>query len=368
MRCAVLPMFAALACGPVWADGDKVLLGQKNVVHLKVTDRTQRVEDPVIHLEPRQAKATAVCISGWVRTRGVQGVRGSNFLVVTNLTYPATPIFWYTILYPQTGTHPWQYVEKLVRSRLPIQKIDMTFRLRAVGEAWFRDFKVEEVPSWREDADLVVATLGDSTGVMAYMPDEYTVWYQLENLLRDRFADHHVRVRCLAESGEYLKRLLASGRLDRELATLGRCDVMVIRYGLNDCGKRVPPPEFKQQFLDVCTRVKKRFPKVRIVPATTIPPSADVYDVVTRELALERGLPIIDLNAFLRREATRGNGNWHTGPGQEVGYRTEKNPAKDPSGLRGNKHPNAYGAALIAAEKFRVLEPIVAELLKVNAR
>ena len=357
-----------LAGGAMCSGEGKVLYRQKGEVRLTVTQAGAKAPDRVVHVEVKQKAATAIRISGSVRTRGVSGVRGRDFLVVTNLNYERTPIFWYTILYPETGTHPWQRVEKLVRPRLPITSIDMYFRLKSKGEAWFRDFKIEEVPAWKEDADLVIATLGDSTGVVAYMPDEYTVWSQLQNLLRDRFRDRHIAVRCLAASGEYLGALLSSGRLERELDTLDRCDIVVIRYGLNDTGMRVTPEVFRRQLIEVGKRLGKRFPKVQIVLSTTIPPSAEKLDAVTRKLAQEQGLPLIDLNKFLRAEAKRGNGNWHTGTGTQIGYRTEKNPPKDPTGLRANKHPNQYGCRLIAAEKFRVLEPIVAKMLGKRSR
>ena len=46
-----------------------------------------------------------------------------------------------------------------------------------------------------------------------------------------------------------------------------------------------------------------------------------------------------------------------------VGYRTDKNPADNPDGLKGNVHPNIYGIELISEETFHALEPIAARIL-----
>jgi len=336
---------------------------QEELVHLKVTDADQKATDHVEHAEPNQEKATAVRISGYVRAKGVTGVRSGNFLIVANLTYETTPVFWYTIVYPQVGTTPWQYVEKHVRSRLPIKEIDISFRLRAKGEAWFRDFKVVEIPSWEEKPDVLVGILGDSISVMAYVPDEHTYWYRLEELLRDRFPENRVQVRCIAESGEHSKRLLESGRLERELATLPRGDFMVINYGHNDAGKRIPIPDFQNQMKQICDRVLEKFPECEILLATQVPRIREPYEKAVREMAAERKYPLVDLNAFLKREASRGNYNWHRGRKSLIGLRAERNPPDDPTGLKGNKHPNVYGGQLMAEETFRVLAPLVAKEL-----
>ena len=355
-----------LLIAPMILANDKIILEQKEEIYLKV-DKNQEVKDlkdVVLESAPDQKQATAIRISGYVKTKGVCGTRDSDFLVVANVHYEQTPIFWYDVLYPETGTHPWQYLEKYVTARLPIKKVELHFRFKHPGEVWFKEFKVEEIPSWKDAAELVVATLGDSTSAMGYMPDNLAVWNRLEMLLRDRFSKNHISVRCIAESGEYLEKLLSSGRLERELKTLERCDFMIIRYGLNDNGHKIPPETFKNQLSETCDRVLKVFPGVTILLATTIPPNAPAYDAMTRLVAKERNYTLIDIAAFLKKEADAGNGNWHNGAGTRVGLHAGKNPPENPDGLKGDKHPNAYGAQLIAEQKFRVLEPLVEKKLK----
>lgn len=347
------------------SESPRVLFQQEGIVHKTCKKLDEKTTDHVIKVEINQKKATPLRISGRVQTKGVTGPTGENLLIVSNIEYDKTPIFWDTILYPDTGTHPWQYMEKYIHARLPIKSITLYFRLtQTIGEAWFQDFLVEEVPAWDESADCVVTMLGDSTDMVSYMEDPYRTNRHLELLLRDRFPDKVISVRNLAQSGEYLKLLLESGRLERDLATLPQCDLMIIRYGLNDMGYKISPPEFKKQLEQTCDVIRKRFPNVQIVLSTTIPPHAEPLNDKARELATERKYPLIDLEAYLKREAGKGNGNWHQGNLSKVGYPAEKNPDNDPSGLKGNKHPNIYGARLIAEQYFKAIEPIVSQRLK----
>jgi lysophospholipase L1-like esterase len=356
---------ARTARGIFASNSSRVLFQQKGIVHKTCKKLGEQAQDHIVKLEINQKKAAPLHISGRVQTRGVTGSTGDNLLIVTNIEYAKTPIFWDTILYPDTGTHPWQYLEKYVHARLPIKSITIYFRLTlTIGEAWFRDFRVEEIPPWDESADCVVALLGDSTDMGSYLEYPYRTNRLLELLLRDRFPGKVIGVRNLAESGDYLKQLLEKGRLERDLATLPQCDLMIIRYGLNDLGQKIPPSEFKKQLKQTCDIVRKRFPKAWIILSTTIPTYSKAMNDKIRELAAERKYPLIDIEALLTREAGKGNGNWHKGKMSNIGYPTEKNPDNDPTGLKGNIHPNNYGSRLMAEQYFRDIAPIVAQRLK----
>ena len=345
-------------------NGDSVLFKQTGTVHKVGKGLDVDVQDHVIKVAMNQQRPAPLRISARVKTERVTGPTGRNLLIVTNIHYDKTPVFWDTILYPQTGTHPWQYCERYVRSRLPIESLEIHFRLTDTnGQAWFKDFTVEEVPEWPQDDDCVVAMLGDSTDMVCYIEDSLKLHRHLEMLLTDRFPDSSISVRNLAESGDYLERLLASGRLERELDTLRRCDIMIIRYGLNDQGHQVPPEDFRKQLRETCDKVLKKFPDARIVLSTTIPPFAPEMSETSREVAAERAYPLVDVEKFLAEHAALGNSNWHTGPMTQVGFPSEENPRDNPTGLKANKHPNIYGSRLIAEQVYRVIEPIVALML-----
>ena len=344
--------------------GDSALFRQKDIIHKVGKGLDIAVEDHVINVDVNQKTATPLRISARIKTEKVTGPTGRNLLIVTNIHYEKTPVFWDTILYPQTGTHPWQHCERYVRPRLPIKSLEIHFRLTdTAGQAWFRDFIVEEVPEWLDDEECTVAMLGDSTDMGSYIEDHLRLHRHLEMLLRDRFPDKAVSVRNLSESGDYLKKLLESGRLERELDTLARCDLMIIRYGLNDQGHQIPPADFKKQLQQTCDTVLRRFPNTQIVLATTIPPSAPRMNEATRALAAEREYPLVDIEEFLTKQAGLGNSNWHTGLRTRVGFPMNENPKDNPTGLKGDQHPNIHGSRLIAEQEYRTIEPIVERIL-----
>ena len=341
-----------------------MIFEQREIIHKVGKGLHVALEDDVIEVAVDQDKATALRISAQVRTDKVSGPTGNNLLIVTNIHYEKTPMFWDTILYPRTGTHPWQYCEKYVHARLPIKSLEIHFRLTHTnGEAWFKDFKVEKVPQWQDREDVVLAMLGDSSDMGSYIEDSLRLHRHLEMLLQDSFSDKSIAVRNLAESGDSLGNLLESGRLKRELATLAKCDIMIIRYGLNDKAGDVKPEDFKGQLKQTCDEVLARFPDVLIVLATTIPPGATQMDEVTRELAGERNYPLVDVAAFLTEQADLGNSNWHRGPGTQVGLPRSDNPPDNPTGLKGDIHPNIHGSRLIAEEEYRVIAPIINSIL-----
>jgi len=304
-------------------------------------------------------------ISAEVRTEGVTGVPGSDCAVFFNVEYVEGPVFWDTFLYPDTGTTPWRTLSCEVRARGALRTIEMHIRFRQRGKLGVRNLRIETIKPWRDDADVVVAVFGDSTDMTCYLPTEHRLTRRLELLLRDRFPDRRIDVHGLAEGGEYLQRLIESGRLDRELRALPRCDVTMLRYGLNDVGKKIDPLVFGTQLHTACDIIYKSFPRTQIVLSTTIPDNVQAFDQQTLAVAAARKLPVIRLDEWLLKRSAAGDWDWHNGPGHYLGRRRSQNPPDNPTGLNGDKHPNAYGAQMIAEWYFERLEPIVAELLKI---
>ena len=178
------------------------------------------------------------------------------------------------------------------------------------------------------------------------------------------FRSHRVDVHCLAEGGEYLQRLVDSGRLDRELQALPRCDIAMIRYGLNDVSQKMDPEKFRTQLHAACDIVLSRFPQAQLVLSTTIPPTAQAYDQQTQAVAEARKLPLIRLDQHIRQRSSTGEGDWHHQAGSRIGRHRTVNPPDNPDGLAGDIHPNAFGAQMIASHYFEHLEPIVARFLE----
>lgn len=320
-------------------------------------------EDLIRRFPVPPAPPSPLRISAEISTEGVTGVPGSDCSLFCNLEYGDDPIFWDTFLYPDTGATPWRRLscECHARGRLTAVELHIRFRLR--GRLRVRNLRVEAIPAWHDGADLTVAVFGDSTDMTCYLPYEHRLTRRLELLLRDRFADHRVDVHGLAEGGEYLDRLVDSGRLERELGVFPRCDIVMFRYGLNDVSKGVTPDAFRAKLLDALDITHRKHPAAQIVLSTTIPANCDGYDEQARSLARERRLPLIDINDILRRRSAVGDWDWHDDTGHHVGRRRDQTPADNPTGLKGDKHPNLYGSALIAEIYYEHLEPLAAKML-----
>ena len=72
--------------------------------------------------------------------------------------------------------------------------------------------------------------------------------------------------------GEFIRRLLSSGRYDKEIATLRGVDYVLIRYGLNDIARREEfEVNFPKDYAELIGRLRRDFPGATIVPMTIIP-------------------------------------------------------------------------------------------------
>ena len=333
-----------------------------------VIELVTRKEDYIRRFSVVSAGNKPLQISAEVRTAGVTGVPGSDCSVFFNIEYAEGPVFWDTFLYPDTGTTPWRTLSCDVRARGEVRAIEMHIRFRLPGQLAVRNVRIAEIDPWPEDADVVVAVFGDSTDMTCYLATEQRLTRRLELLLRDRFFENRIDVHGLAEGGEYLQRLIESGRLKRELQALPRCDVALLRYGLNDADKRIDPAAFGTQLHTACDSILKRFPNAQIVLSTTIPAQAQAFDQQILTVATARKLPVLRLDTLLRERSATGEWDWHHQARGRIGRHRSQNPPDNPTGLAGDKHPNAYGAQLIAEYYFEQLEPIVAGLLEQRAK
>lgn len=116
----------------------------------------------------------------------------------------------------------------------------------------------------------------------------------------------------LGLSGEYIHRLLDTGRYEKEAAKLPGLDWIFIRYGLNDRGKREDfPANFPKDFKELIGLLRRDHPAARIVPMTVIPyfgdesATTEVNDLV-RRVAEEEGLEIFDIHPRYAAELEKG--------------------------------------------------------------
>ena len=346
------------------SDTYEVLAAYEEPVELINEQADPKREDFVQRLEVRAHASSPLRISADIRTEGVFGVPSSDCSLFCNLEYGTAPVFWDTFLYPDTGSTPWRRLTCDCMARGPLSAVEMHIRHRLRGRLLVRNFRVETLPFLENKADVTVAIFGDSTDMTCYLPHAYRLTRRLELLLRDRFTNHQINVHGLAEGGEYLHRLVDSGRLDRELSVMDRCDVVMFRYGLNDINQNVTDEAFRTKLIEAIARVRHAHPRAQIVLSTTIPSLCDGYDAQVRKLATELDLPLIDLHAVLVRQGAMGDWDWHNAPQHHIGRQRQQLPAGNLDGLQGDKHPNLHGATIIADTYFEHLEPVIEKLIR----
>lgn len=340
-----------------------MLVESKTLVDLQNVASDPARKDTIHRFDIAGGHSGPLQVSAEVCAQGITGPPGGACMVFFNIEYAHGPVFWDVFLYPDTGSTPWRRLSCEVRNRGEVRAVEMHIRFHAKGRLLLRNLKVEAIEPWSEDAECAVVLFGDSTDMTNYLPTALRLGRRLEGLLRDRFPDRCVDVHCLAEGGETLPRLIGSGRLERELQFLPRCDIALIRYGLNDESQKVAPEEFRRLLYAACAAIRARFPGAQIILSTTIPPNARIYNEQTEAVAADLNLLLIRLDDYIRRRSAAGESDWHHQAGSRIGRHRDFNPPDNGDGLAGDKHPNALGAQMIAGHYFEHLEPLVAERL-----
>jgi len=256
------------------------------------------------------------------------------------------------------------------------------------------------------DGKLQILLLGDSTTEAKFpkvlAPNEP----QLEDIIRILLAAEGdlppTNVINSGISGEYIRRLLDSGRYDKDAAKLPGLDYIVIRYGLNDV-VRVPDFDsaFPKDFHELLARLRKDHPGAILIPMTVIPMAADlqadgikakrINDLV-RQVATEEKLDVFDIYPRYAAEQSKGPNmlNYRRYPLAKIPekYRELAKPfvieGKDPAvvvldnrldahfgnldGWYSDRHPNLAGYHVIADETAKYLAPLIRQRSKATSK
>jgi len=239
---------------------------------------------------------------------------------------------------------------------------------------------------------LQILLLGDSTTEAAIpkmiAPDEP----QLEDIIRIRLAAEPdlppADVINLGLSGEFIRRLLDSGRYDKQAAKLPGLDYIFVRYGLNDQVKRENFIEnFPKDFHELLARLRKDHPAATLIPMTVIPYGVEgsntkINDLI-KEIAAAEKLTLFDIHPRYLAELKNGPNmlNYRRFPLSQVPPELQSfakpyiHPGTNPqvivldnrldvhfghlSGWYGDRHPNLAGYHVIASETARFLAPLI---------
>ena len=186
-------------------------------------------------------------------------------------------------------------------------------------------------------------------------------------------------------SGEYIRRLIDSGRYDRDAAKLPGLDYIFIRYGLND-RSRVESftEEFPKHFHELIDRLRKDHPQALLIPMTVIPysneeASKEINDLV-RQVAEKQQLEIFDIYPRYAEELKNGPNmlNYRRYPLEKIPVKhhvlvqpfvngpsvlvmaNELDPILgDLPGWYGDRHPNLAGYNVIADETAKYLSGLL---------
>lgn len=326
--------------------------------------RNPKRDDFIHRFEMNEPYDGALRITIEACTQRVAGPPGQDCMVFFNVEYEQGPIFWDTFLYPDTGSTDWHTHTCTIRPRGRVKTVEMHVRFHAPGSLHLRRVVIEPTDAPADDGDYTIAVFGDSTDMTCYLPTEHRLLRRFELLLRDRFLDHVIDVHNLAEGGEYLERLLDSGRLARDLDVLPPCDMIIVRYGLNDKSHDIQPADFARQLNTVCDMIEKQQPSAHLVLSTTIPEFCPHLDEQTIAVAAQRDVTLLRLDQYMQTWTDEGEWDWHHEPRSRFGRRRTENPSTNPTGMDGDKHPNAYGSQRIAEFYFAQLQTIIAAKLE----
>ena len=170
------------------------------------------------------------------------------------------------------------------------------------------------------EGQVQILLLGDST-TEASIPRKLAPQEpQLEDVIRVLLAAEGdlppTHVTNLGLSGEFIRRLLDSGRYDKLVTKLPGLDYIFIRYGLNDVAKIEDfDAAFPKDFHELLTRLRKDHPGAMLIPMTVIPMAADldadaprakrINDLV-RRVAVEEQLTCFDIYPRYAAEQAQG--------------------------------------------------------------
>jgi len=240
------------------------------------------------------------------------------------------------------------------------------------------------------EGKIQIVLLGDST-TEAMIPKMLAPKApQFENLIEILLAAEGdlppAHVINLGLSGEFIRRLIDSGRYDKEASKLPGLDYIFFRYGLNDHARREDfEVNFPKDFHELLARLRADHPRAALIPMTVIPYKDEAtttrINALIREVAAEEKLAVFDIHPRYAAELKRGPDmlNYRRFPLAKIpgklralaqphvmadGAITVLDNQLDAHfgnlpGWFGDRHPNLAGYHVIADETAKFLAPLI---------
>lgn len=194
-------------------------------------------------------------------------------------------------------------------------------------------------------------------------------------------------------SGEYLRRLIDSGRYARDVQQLPGLDYIFIRYGLNDRVRRENLAEnFLNDFHELLQKLREDHPQALLIPMTVIPyadeEQSQILNDLIRQVAEKEKLEVFDIYSIYAAALHQGFNmlNYRRYPLERVPdkYLPFVKPyvisdrvvvmdneldgiLGDLPGWYGDRHPNLAGYNVIANATAKYLAAILRKKQAANA-
>ncbi|WP_339911335.1 nitrilase-related carbon-nitrogen hydrolase [Symmachiella dynata] len=244
------------------------------------------------------------------------------------------------------------------------------------------------------DGKLQILLMGDSTCIGSICRKTDPDAHQLEDVIRDLLkADNDIpatNVINQGRDGEFVHGLLTLGRYDRDIKPLPGLDYVLIRYGLNDRGKRKDfAKNFPNDLRELMARLRQDHPGAELILMPTFPYFRDQRDedinTIVRAVAESENVPLLDVHERFAAELKAAGPQaltYRRVPlknvpekyhllirpaiyGQQViamGNRYDAH-LKDVPGWFSDRHPNLAGYHVIGDETAKFLAPLIKKRL-----
>ena len=263
-----------------------------------------------------------------------------------------------------------------------------------------------------DDGKLQIVLLGDSTTEGSIPRKVAPQGPHLENMIEQLLAAEGDLPPCkvinLGLSGEFIRRLIDSGRYDKAASKLPGVDYVFIRYGPNDVAKRENfDVNYPEDFRELIALLRRDHPAATLIPMTAIPLNADLkadapnakrMNDLVRQVAAEEKLTLFDIYPRYAQEQAKGPNmlNYRRFPLGKIPAKYHDfvkpfvMPGRNPSGVQadpavaerngpmvvvldnrldahfgdlpgwfGDRHPNLAGYHVIGDETAKFLAPLI---------
>ena len=165
------------------------------------------------------------------------------------------------------------------------------------------------------EGKVQILILGDSTAEGSVPRKLVKEGPHLEDVIRQLLAAEGDLPPCnvinLALSGEYIQRLVDSGRYEKLASKLPGLDYIFVRYGLNDNARREDfANNFPKDFHALLARLRQDHPNAVLIPMTVIPFSdaatSERINNLIRQVAEQEKLKLFDIYPRYATELEKG--------------------------------------------------------------